>query len=123
MIYEQGDKLIESHIIASSCLFSKTAISHFISHVFDLLLCRVVSHCTHKVFKLIDWYFTIKLSSESCIFFFASNHRIVEEVVHILESLAIAATLNESDEWLNTVTSKGNCLLYWCNIYLPDVHS
>lgn len=101
VVYEQPNELIKSNVGRSFSFLGKELESNFIDHILLLLLCRVVAHGAHEVRDLLDWHFRIQLASLRGVFLLRSNHRVIEEIVHILESLTLSAAFNKVYEWLD----------------------
>ena len=90
---------------------SVAAEADLIHHVMNFLLSRVITHSTHQVWQLLHWHASLELASLSCVFLLRADHRVVEEIVDVLVSLTFSTALNELDERLSVVTTKGNGLL------------
>ena len=101
----------------------KVAEFYLILHVVDLLLCWVVAHCSHKVRELVKGNCAVEAACLGSVLIFAADHRVVEEVLHILVGLAIATTLNQIDKGLDTLTTKSDSLVNWGHIDRPHIHS
>ena len=83
----------------------KVAKFHLILHVVNLLLSWVVAHGSHKVRELVKGDCAVEATCFGCVLIFATDHRVVEKVFHILVGLAIAATFDQVDKGLNTLTT------------------
>lgn len=83
----------------------KVAEFYLILHVVNLLLCWVVAHGSHKVGELIKGNCAVEAACLGCVLIFTTDHRVVEEVLHILVGLAIAATFDQVDKRLDTLTT------------------
>jgi hypothetical protein len=100
----------------------KLAVLNFVNHILDLLLSRVVTHSSHQVRKLINRYLLVVQFPCLCgVLLFRPDYTVVEKVIHILECLALSATLNKVDKRLDSFTSNCYCLLNWGYVNIPHV--
>jgi hypothetical protein len=93
VIHEQSYKLVQRNVRRRYSIVCKLTILDFVNHVFYLLFCWIITHSSHQVWKLIDRYlFVVQLSCLCGVLFFGSDNTIVEEVIHVLESLTFSSS-------------------------------
>lgn len=91
-------------------------------HVLDLLLSGIVAHGAHQVRQLIQGHCPVETTRLGRVLVLAADHRIVEEIFHVLVGLAIAATFDQVDERLDAFTAQGDCLVNRRHINRPHVN-
>lgn len=124
MVNEKSDESIKSYVRSGSGLISERTKLHFVNDVFYFLFSWIITHSPHKIRQLINRYsLGVELTGLGRVFLFRTNYAVVEEIIHVLESLSFAATLNQINEWFNAVTAHCDCLFDWSNIDSPHVNS
>jgi len=105
-----------------NCHLGELLVFHFVNDVLHFLLGWVVTHSAHEERQLINGDLLVfKFACLCCVLLFGTDYTVVEEVIHILESLTLATTFNQVDERFDTFATHSNCLLNGCNTYLPHV--
>ena len=111
VIHEESDEGINVdgvHVLAG---LREIAELHLVLHVVHFLLRRVVAHGTHQVRQLVQGHRPIETTRLRRVLVFAADHRVVEEVLHVLVGLTITPALDEVDKRLNTLTAKSDSLV------------
>jgi hypothetical protein len=105
MIDEKSNERVQVNSVHMLSSFSEIAELDLVLHVIDLLLSRVVAHCSHEVWQFIQGHCAVQLSSFSGVLIFTSDHRVIEKVFHVLEGLTVSTTLNQVYKWLDSLSS------------------
>lgn len=121
MVDEELDECVEVDIELWLSHGRERAVTHLVTHVLDLLLRGVVSHSSHKVSKLVNWYLAFELASLGRVLFLRSDHGVVEEIVDILICLTLSTAFNQLDERFNAIASHSDGLLNRADIDSPHV--
>jgi len=87
-------------------LFRQKLESNFVNHIFLFLFGRIVTHRPHQIRNFLYRDLSIELSRFSCIFLFRPDHRVVEEVIHVLEGLPFPSTFDQIYKWLNPCAAR-----------------
>jgi len=124
VVDEQSDESVEGDVGRSHSHLSELTVLNLVDDVLHLLLGWVVAHSAHQVRQFVDGDLLIfKFTGLSSVFFFGTDYTVVEEVIHVLESLTLAATLDKVNERFDSFTAHCDCLLDGCNIHFPHVDS
>lgn len=94
MVHEKSDEGVQVDGLYMLTCFSEITEADLIFHVLDFLVCGVVAHGSHQVWELLERNSPVQFSGFSCVLILTSNHGVVEEVFHVLESLPVSATFN-----------------------------
>jgi len=111
MINKQADKCVDINSIHMLPGLGEVAKLDLLFHIINLLLSRVVPHSSHQIRKLIKRYGSIKTTSFSCVFIFTTDHRVVEEIFHVLVSLPVSPAFNQVDKRLDSLSTESHCLV------------
>ena len=95
MINEQSYELVQGNVGCGNSVVGELAVFDFVDHVLNLLLGGVVAHSSHQVWQLVNGHlFVVQLPGLSGVLLFGPDDAVVEEVVHVLERLALSAPLD-----------------------------
>ena len=123
MVDEEADEGVDVHGVHVLARLREVAELHLVLHVVHLLLRRVVAHSTHKVRQLVQGDGAVEPTRLGRVLVLATDHRVVEEVFHVLVGLAITTSLDEVDEWFDPFTAESDSLIYGRDIDRPHVNS
>ena len=79
------------HVLSS---LGKVAELDLVLHVVDFLLSWVITHGAHQVRQLVQRYRAVESSSFGGVLILASDHGVVEEILHVLVGLPVAASFD-----------------------------
>ena len=124
MVHKQGDEAVEGDVSRWHSHLRELTVFHFVDDILHFLLGGVVAHSAHQVGQLINRHLLVlELAGFCCVFFFGADYTVVEEIVHVLEGLALASTLNKINEWFNTFTTHSDSLFDRGDTNFPHIHS
>jgi len=123
VVDKQFYERVDGHVHGDQTSSGHVLLSNFVYHALYLEFCGVETHGAHQERQLLNWHAAVQLSCFCCVLSLGANHSVVEEVLHVLVSLAVTTALNKVDKRLDFLTSQVDGLIDGFNIDRPHVYS